>query len=187
MPIRNRTNLQTLFAAALAALCVLGLSASAAAAGPGRRLPVYCVQREDKKVALTFDAAWGNEDTGELIRILGERGAPATFFVVGKWAEKYPDSVRQLHEAGHDVMNHSATHPHCTRISRAELVQELESCNDAVSAVTGVRPTLFRPPFGDYDDRVVETVESLGMTAIQWDVEPYHIAEIPSRERVLLL
>ena len=155
-----------IFALAAAACCV-----GAFAAESKRKLPIYCVEREDKKVALTFDAAWGNEDTGDLIRILGEHDAKATFFVVGQWVDKYPESVKELHDAGHDVMNHSSTHPQCTQISRDKLVAELEGCNDKIEAVTGVRPTLFRPPYGDYNDAVVETTESIGMKAIQWDVD----------------
>ena len=83
---------------------VVGASAAA------RKLPVYCVQRDGKYVSLTFDAAWGNEDTQQLIDILGKYGVSATFFVVGDWAEKYPESVKALHDAGHEVMNHSNHH-----------------------------------------------------------------------------
>ncbi len=174
----KKTTISALVFALLAALTLLGVRAMAA----GRKLPVYCVGRDDRKVALTFDAAWGNEDTADLIRILGEHKAPATFFVVNQWVEKYPESVLQLHEAGHDVMNHSTTHPHCSKISRDALIRELETCNDGVEAVTGVRPSLFRPPFGDYNDTVIETVTSLGMTAIQWDVDSLDWKDLSAAE-----
>lgn len=97
---------------------------------------------------------------------------PATFFVVAEWVDKYPESVKALFDAGHDVMNHSTSHPHMPQCSTDTMVSEIETCNDKVEAVTGVRPTLFRCPFGDYDDKVITTTRSLGMEPIQWDVEP---------------
>ncbi|MBQ2895459.1 MAG: polysaccharide deacetylase family protein [Oscillospiraceae bacterium] len=136
-----------------------------------RQLPVYCVERSGKYCALSFDAAWGNEDTQQLIDILAEYDVKATFFVVGQWVDKYPESVKALHDAGHEVMNHSNTHPHMAKLSSADIVTELTACNDKVEAVTGVRPTLFRCPYGEYDDNVIGTVNGMGMTAVQWDVD----------------
>ncbi len=139
-----------------------------------RILPIYCVDRDYKTASLTFDAAWGNEDTGQLIEILGKYDVKATFFVVGDWARKYPESVKQLHDAGHEVMNHSDKHAHMPKLSRDQIVADIDKCNDAVEASTGVRPTLFRPPYGEYDDKVVSTLKSMGMYTIQWDVETLH-------------
>ncbi len=136
-----------------------------------RLLPIYCVETEEKKLALTFDAAWGADDTDTLIEILKKYNATATFFVVGEWVDKYPDEVKKLHEAGHDVMNHSATHPHMTELSEARMKEQLEICNSKIEAITGKRPTLFRCPYGDYNNKVVTAVESLGMKTIQWDVD----------------
>ncbi len=136
-----------------------------------RTLPVYCVQRDGKFCSLTFDAAWGNEDTQTLIDILGRYNVKATFFVVGQWVDKYPDSVRALSDAGHEVMNHSDTHPHMSRLSSAQIIAELNACSDKIEAVTGARPALFRCPYGEYDDHVIGTVNGMGMTAVQWDVD----------------
>jgi peptidoglycan/xylan/chitin deacetylase (PgdA/CDA1 family) len=144
---------------------VVGVSAAT------RKLPIYCVQRDQKLVSLSFDAAWGNEDTQQLIDILAKYNVKATFFVVGMWVDKYPESVKALSEAGHEVMNHSSTHPHCSKLSSEQIAAELNACNDKVEAVTGVRPTLFRAPYGEYDDHVITEVEKLGMHTIQWDVE----------------
>ena len=138
-----------------------------------KQLPIYCVQRDEKCVSLTFDAAWGNEDTQTLIDILGKYNVKATFFVVGAWVEKYPESVKALAEAGHEVMSHSDDHAHFSQLSTAQITENLGACNDKIEAVTGVRPTLFRCPYGEYDDHVIEAVNSLGMHAIQWDVEAY--------------
>lgn len=136
-----------------------------------RELPVYSVEREGKYVSLSFDAAWGNEDTQQLIDILGKYNAKATFFVVGEWVDKYPESVKALSDAGHEVMNHSDDHPHMAKLTAKEIIAEVEKANDKVEAVTGKRPTLFRCPYGEYDDNVIGTINGMGMTAIQWDVD----------------
>lgn len=138
----------------------------------GKKLPIYCVDCEKKQIAISFDAAWGNDDTGTLIDILKEYDVPATFFVVGAWVDKYPESVKALSDAGHQVQNHSNTHPYMTQLSNQQMCDEISACNQKIEAITGKCPTLFRPPYGDYDNCVVETVSSLGMNAIQWSVEP---------------
>ena len=114
---------------------------------------------------------WGNEDTQELIDILGRYGVRATFFVVGDWVEKYPESVKALSDAGHEVMSHSNHHDHFNTLSAQEIIDDLNACNDKIEAVTGVRPTLFRPPYGEYDDHVISTVRGMGIQPIQWDVD----------------
>lgn len=136
-----------------------------------RKLPVYCVKRDDKCCSLTFDAAWGNEDTQQLIDILGKYNVKATFFVVGSWVDKYPESVRALADAGHEVMNHSNDHAHFNQLSANDIIANVNACSDKIEQVTGVRPTLFRCPYGEYDDHVVAAVNSMGINVIQWDVD----------------
>ncbi|MBO5089722.1 MAG: polysaccharide deacetylase family protein [Clostridia bacterium] len=140
-------------------------------ANQNRKLPIYCVKTDKKQVAISFDAAWGNDDTQTLIDILKEYDVPATFFVVGAWVDKYPESVKALHDAGHRIENHSNTHPHMPQLSTEQMKNELESCNNKIKAITGRCPTLLRVPYGDYDNAVLETTEALGMYTIQWDVD----------------
>ncbi len=136
-----------------------------------RKLPIYNVEREDKVCAISFDAAWGNEDTHDLISILEKYKVKATFFVVGDWVERYPESVKELHDAGHDVMNHSNTHPHMTQISKEKMISEVTECDNKIEKITGVKPNLFRPPYGDYNDNVVTNLKEIGHYTIQWDVD----------------
>ena len=144
---------------------IVGVSASK------RQLPVYCVQREEKIAALSFDAAWGNEDTQQLIDILNEYDINTTFFVVGDWVDRYPESVLALHENGNEIMNHSSDHAHFSSLSTDQIISDLKSCNEKIEAITGVSPSLFRCPYGEYDDHVINAVNSIGMTAVQWDVD----------------
>ncbi|MCQ2440064.1 MAG: polysaccharide deacetylase family protein [Oscillospiraceae bacterium] len=170
---RNRRLLSAmaLCAATVLIFTLVWAPAAVSAAVTKRALPVYSVERDGKYCALTFDAAWGNEDTQKLIDILGSYGVKATFFVVGQWVDKYPESVKALADAGHEVMNHSATHPHMSRLDSSAIIREVRSCNDKIAAVTGVQPVLFRCPYGEYDDNVIGTVSGLGLTAVQWDVD----------------
>lgn len=137
----------------------------------GRNLPIYCVQTQDKKIALTFDAAWGNEDTAKILEILKKHDVHVTFFMTGGWVESYPDDVKAILAAGHDLGNHSENHKNMSRISDEEKRQELMSVHDRVKELTGYEMFLFRPPYGDYDNAVVRVAEECGYYPIQWDVD----------------
>ena len=114
---------------------------------------------------------WGNEDTQQLIDILEKYNVKVTFFVVGDWVDKYPESVKALHDAGHEVMTHSAHHNHFNALSAEQIAADLQLSCDKIEAVTGVRPTLFRPPYGEYDNHVITTTRASGLEPIQWDVD----------------
>jgi peptidoglycan/xylan/chitin deacetylase (PgdA/CDA1 family) len=94
--------------------------------------------------------------------------------------DKYPESVRALAEAGNEVMNHSSSHAHFSALSSNEITSDISACNDKIEAITGARPTLFRCPYGEYDDHVIKAVNSLGMTAVQWDVDSLDWKGIPA-------
>lgn len=147
-----------------------------------RILPIYSVERDNKTVALSFDAAWGNEDTQQLIDILNDHGVKATFFLVGQWVDRYPESVKALAEAGMDVMNHSDDHAHFSQLSEQDIISNVNACNDKIEAITGTRPTLFRCPYGEYDNHVVSAVNSMGMHVIQWNVDSLDWKELSAQE-----
>ncbi len=155
---------------------VVGVSAT------NRILPIYCVDKDEKVCSLTFDAAWGNEDTQDLIDILDSYGVKATFFVVGEWVDKYPESVKALSDAGHEVMNHSNDHAHFSSLTESEIIANVTACNEKVAAITGQTPILFRCPYGEYDDHVVSTLNGMGMYTIQWDVDSLDWKELSAPE-----
>lgn len=137
----------------------------------GRELPIYCVDTDEKKVALSFDAAWGNEDTQRILDILKKHDVRVTFFMTGGWVESYPEDVKAIYEAGHDLGNHSENHKNMSQLSDEEKTKEIMTVHEKVKALTGVDMQLFRPPYGDYDDRVVLNAKENGYYAIQWDVD----------------
>ena len=136
-----------------------------------RSLPVYSVERTDNKIAISFDCAWGTEHTDAILSALAEVGVRATFFTVQFWAEEHADYLKKVSDAGHEVGTHSATHSYMSRQSEAEIRAELESSSQAITAVTGKPVTLFRPPYGDYDDLLIDTCRDMGIMPVQWDVD----------------
>ncbi len=147
-----------------------------------RLLPIYCVDTEEKCVALTFDAAWGNEDTQELIDTLKKYNAKATFFLVGSWVDKYPESVKALSDAGHSIQNHSNTHPNLPGLSTDGMETEIKLCNEKIRKITNKTPLLLRPPYGDYSNSLIETTNKLGMYTIQWDVDSLDWKDLSAEE-----
>lgn len=137
----------------------------------GRNLPIYCVDREDRKVALSFDAAWGNEDTADILEILEKHGVHVTFFMTGGWVESYPDDVKAILEAGHDLGNHSENHKNMSQLTDGEKKEELMAVHRKVKELTGYEMFLFRPPYGDYDNALIDVAKDNGYYAIQWDVD----------------
>ena len=146
-------------------------SAATSVLAAKKELPVYSVERDDNVIAVTFDASWGADNTPKLLDILDEYDAKCTFFLVGLWVDKYPDMVQAIVERGHEIGNHSATHPHMSKLSESKMLEELRMMSDKVEKLTGVRPTLFRPPYGDYNNSVIRTVRSAGYEAVQWSVD----------------
>ncbi len=158
-------------AAALIFAAVNAAPQAVSAAAATRQLPIYCVARDQKVCAISFDAAWGADNTEQILDVLDEFGVKTTFFVVGAWAEQYPDTARAIAERGHEVMNHSEKHDHYSKLTAGQIVADVNACSDTIEALTGVRPTLLRCPYGEYDDHVIAAVRSLGLEPIQWDVD----------------
>ncbi len=154
---------------------VAGLNATGAYAvftgGTVRALPIYCVEREDNKIAISFDCAWGVEYTDEILDILNKNGVRATFFAVQFWVEKYPEYVKKISESSHEIGTHSRTHSYMSKQSESEIKSEILTSSDAIKNITGKSVELFRPPYGDYDDLLINTVGDMGLYSIQWDVD----------------
>ena len=167
---------------AFAVFWTVNAPANVAASVATRQLPIYCVDRNDNVISISFDAAWGNEDTQKLIDILARYDVKTTFFVVGEWVDKYPESVRALHDAGHEIMNHSKDHAHYNSLSTEEIIADVNACNDKIEAITGVRPTLIRCPYGEYDDHVIAAIRSIGMEPIQWDTDSLDWKDLSAAE-----
>ncbi|MDD4121600.1 MAG: polysaccharide deacetylase family protein [Eubacteriales bacterium] len=139
--------------------------------GEDRKLPIYSVDTNEKEVAISFDCAWGNEHTKPILDILDQYDVKTTFFMVKFWAEKFPEDVLEIYNRGHEIGNHSSTHPNMSKLSVDDIKKELQGAEEAITNITGQRPTVFRPPFGAYSNILIETCKVNGYHVIQWDVD----------------
>ncbi len=136
-----------------------------------KKLPIYSVQTDENKIAISFDAAWGADKTREIMALCNDYDVKATFFLVGFWVEEYPDMVREIYNNGFEIGLHSNTHPDFTKLTRAEMELELETNIKLIEDITGVRPKLFRPPYGYYNDTLIELCKQMDLSCIQWSVD----------------
>lgn len=136
-----------------------------------RSLPIYAVETEEKKIAISFDCAWGVDYTDKLLDIMEKNDVRCTFFAVEFWVKKYPEYVNKIVNAGHEMGTHSRTHSYMSKQSEAEIRDELTTSSAAIEKLTGKKVTLFRPPYGDYDNLLIDTCFDMGIFPIQWDVD----------------
>lgn len=136
-----------------------------------REVPIYAVDTKEKKLAISFDAAWGADYTPTLLNILKENDIKTTFFLTGIWVKKYPEMVKAIADAGHELGNHSTTHPHCNSLSEEEFLKELKENEEMIYKLTKKRTRLFRPPFGEYDNTNIRAARKNGYEVIQWSVD----------------
>lgn len=148
-----------------------GASASVYFGVAPRLVPIYSVDTPEKKVAISFDTAWGADKTLSILEILKEYDVNATFFMVGFWVEDYPDMVKAIDEAGIEIGTHSNTHPDFVKLSEDQMKLELESSINTIKNITGKEIALFRAPYGSYNNTMLNLTERMGLKTIQWDVD----------------
>lgn len=153
------------------ALAARGHNRAIAASATARQLPIYCVETKEEKVSLGINCAWDNEDIEEILDALDQAKVKATFFILGQWCEKYPESVKEIAARGHEIASHSYTHRDMDTLSREELVEEVHKAMAVLEETCGQKPELLRPPSGAYNDLAIETICALGYYPIQWDVD----------------
>ncbi len=169
--------------AAGAIFCAAWYPSAVSTAASKRQLPIYCVDTGGEKLcAISFDAAWGADNTQKILDVLEKYDAPATFFVVGNWADDYPEAMQAIVDAGHEIMNHSNAHDHYNSLSAAEITKDITVCNEKIMKLTGVMPSLIRCPYGEYDDHVISTIRAMGMEPIQWDVDSLDWKDLSAAE-----
>lgn len=136
-----------------------------------KELPIYSVETSDKKVAISFDAAWGDEYTQDILDTLDKYDIKSTFFLVGFWVDEFPENVIEIDRRGHEIGNHSTTHPNMTQLSREQMLEEVKTTEKKIQKLINKKTILFRPPFGDYNDSVISLLRENGYYTIQWDVD----------------
>lgn len=136
-----------------------------------RLVPIYYVDTKEKKVAISFDASWGAERTQQILDTLKEYEIKTTFFLTGFWVEDYPEYVKLIAEEGHELGNHTFSHPHLNSLTSEQIREELQKLEQIIKETSGQKPTLFRPPFGEYNNEVIRVADELGYKTIQWSID----------------
>ena len=149
-----------------------------------RLLPIYSVHTTEKKVALTFDCAWGAGDIPEILQILADNDVKASFFMVGDWVRKNPEEAKMIAAAGHDMGNHSNAHPHVIKMEKEDIKKDIRLAHNTIKEITGVDAKLYRPPYGEYNNTVIEAAEECHYETIQWDVDSLDWKEYGRQELI---
>ena len=143
-------------------------------------MPIYKVDTDDKKISLSFDVAWGSSNIDDILEILDKHNAKATFFLVGSWIDDNEELVKKIHSKGHELGNHSNTHSNTTVLSDKDIVEEIEITSEKISSLVDDEVSLYRPPFGEIDDKTMEICKSLGYKVVKWDIDSLDWKEIGS-------
>jgi len=133
--------------------------------------PIYQGKTGQKMVALTFNVDWGEEYIPDLLKLLKQDKVKATFFLTGRWAEKFPELAGDIKRGGHEVGNHGYRHLHLTKCSAEQIKEEIVKAEKAIEAVTGEQPCLFAPPYGEFDTVVQRVAAELGYKMVMWSLD----------------
>ncbi|MBE5735507.1 MAG: deacetylase [Clostridiales bacterium] len=164
----------TILCACVLSVNIYGTPISAVYLGSNIRLvPIYNVDTEAKKVAITFDSAWGADKTTQIVDMIKEYGVNATFFLVGFWVEEYPDMVKYIHDNGLEIGTHSNTHPDMTSLSEDNIRLELDTSINLIEDIIGEdKVELFRAPYGAYNNNLLNIASNdFGLKTIQWNID----------------
>lgn len=176
--IRKRVLVNILTVFVIVALSVLyakgiGKNTISAFLNNEKVIPIHCVELPDKRVALTFDTAWGDQYIKEIVDTLKRYNINATFFLTGSWIDKYPEIAKEVVNSGHEIGNHSSTHIKMTELPKDEIIREVKETDNRIAKITGKKSSVFRFPFGEYNDKAVKAVKDTGCNIIQWDIDSY--------------
>ncbi|MDT8716544.1 polysaccharide deacetylase family protein [Clostridium sp. 19966] len=139
--------------------------------GLQKKVPIYSVDTKEKKLALTFDVSWKEDNMDEILDILHKYNVKATFFIVGVWIDGNEEKLKRIFDEGHEIGNHTNSHPSMPGISKEKLVKEIDAVDEKIEKVTGKETSLFRFPSGEYSDSTIDVVSGLNKYSIQWDVD----------------
>ena len=145
-------------------------------------VPIYNVQTEEPKVAFTMNCAWNADDIDSILATLEKHKVHITFFMVGDWVDKYPEAVKKISDAGHEIANHSDGHKHVNDLSLEDNEKEITICSDKIKKITGKSTTLYRGPYGEYNNTVIQAAENQKHVTIQWSLDTLDYKGITGEE-----
>lgn len=172
----NKEKIQTylvsiLTVAVLIAVANIDTTKTISVSATQKYLPIYNVKTEEKKVAFTMNCAWNADDIDSILETLKNNDVHITFFIVGNWVDKYPEAVKKIYEAGHEIGSHSNTHPHVNDLSAEKNLEEIQLSVSKIERITGQKTNLYRAPYGEYNDTIIKTAQENGYYTIQWNLD----------------
>lgn len=147
-----------------------------------KEVPIYSVDTQEAKVSLTINCAWNAEDIDSILETLKQNDCKVTFFVVGDWVDKNPEALKKMAEAGHEIGNHSDTHPHVTNMNYEKNQEQIEKCSQKVERITGHKTQLYRGPYGEYNHTVLQAAKQTNHTTIQWSIDSLDYTGLTEKE-----
>lgn len=155
---------------------------SLVSANVSKELPIYSVNIAENKIALTINCAWNADDIDLILDTLNKHNCKITFFVVGDWVTKYPDAVKKIYDAGHEIGNHSDSHPHVNNLSLDDNIKQITDCSKKIENITGTKTALYRGPYGEYNDTVIQAAKKCNHLSIQWSIDSLDYKSLTSEQ-----
>lgn len=153
-----------------------------ATSASSKQLPIYSVDTKEKKIALTMNCAWNADDIDSILDTLSKNKIHITFFMVGDWVNKYPEYVKKIADNGHEIANHSNTHPHVNQLNVDKNMEEIKLCSEKIEKITGNKTTLYRGPYGEYNDTVINAAKAKEHITIQWNLDTLDYTGLTGQE-----
>lgn len=133
--------------------------------------PIYQGNSGEKAVGITVNVDWGEEYIPQMLKSFKENQAEVTFFVSGKWAEKNPELLKEMKAAGHSIQNHGYKHLHFNNISAEEASEQIRKAEEIINKTVGEKPRFFAPPYGEYNQQLLNVVAALDYELIMWSID----------------
>jgi len=164
-------NRRHLFYGAVGLFAISAMYIQVAALISGAPMAIASTRTEQKVVALTFDHSWGNKFTPSILDTLKQNDIKVTFFIMGPWAQKYPEVAKRMVADGHEIASHGYRHQNYGDMTREWITEDLQKSQALIQEVTGVQPKLLRPPNGHYSQLSLKVTEELGYKTIIWNID----------------
>lgn len=133
--------------------------------------PIRHGTTEQQKVAFACNVFWGEEFFPDLLRILDENNCKITFFIGGSWAKRYPDVLHTISDRGHELGNHSYSHPHPNTLNKEKNIEQILKTEELIKEITGVKTNLYAPPYGEYNSTVLLSAREAGYKTTLWSID----------------
>lgn len=138
---------------------------------PGKAQPIFNGNQAQPKIAFACNVFWGEEFLPDMLDTFDKNNIKITFFIGGSWAKRYPDVLKELARRGHELGNHTYSHPHPNTLSKEKNKEQILLAEDLIKQLTDIKTTLYAPPYGEYNDTVLQAAQELGYKTIMWTVD----------------